>query len=507
MEGGETVIPGLKALVDLGADLGLENIVVGMSHRGRLSLMSNVMRKPLESIFHEFHGPQAVDSDTFGSGDVKYHLGCSVDRETSNGKKLHMSLLPNPSHLDANVTAVLGKAYAKQCADNHDKKKTMALHLHGDASFASQGIIYEALMMTDVPDYTTGGAMHVVVNNQIGFTTDPQVARSTPHCSDVAKAIGAPIFHVNADDVESVVRVFKLAMEYRQTFHKDVVVDLVCYRQAGHNEGDEPRFTQPHMYSKIDTKVDQLSIYQKKLLDEGVCSQAEIDAVSKRINGILSDCFEKSKTYSGSQSEWMDANWDGLVGGSAKLSLQKETGVAKDTLLEIGKAVSDIPEDFTLHRRLKKVYNERAKMCKTGENIDWGTAEAFAFGSLLKEGSNVRVSGEDVERGTFSHRHAIVHDQVNCHPPVTLTPLSRLESDAKFQVCNSPLSEYGVLGFDYGYSLENPNSLVIWEAQFGDFANGAQIIFDQFISSGEEKWLRQSGLVVNLPHGYEGAGP
>eukprot|EP01083_Nonionella_stella_P280811 955430_1 len=309
--------------------MGLESIVIGMPHRGRLAVMSTVMRKSLESIFHEFHGPSEVDPDMFGSGDVKYHLGCSVDRLTGSGKNVHISLMPNPSHLEANGPSVLGKTMAKQVhSDNGEKSRSMALQIHGDAAFAGQGVVYESLMMSDVPDYTTGGAMHVIVNNQIGFTTDPQVARSTPHCTDVAKAIGAPIFHVNGDDVESVVHVFKLAIEFRQTFRQDVIIDLVCYRQFGHNEGDEPRFTQPYMYSKIEKHPDPHTIYTKKLLDEGIATQVEIDAVSSRVNGMLSESFEKSKNYKGNQSEWMDARWQGFIGGIEKHSVIKETGVA-----------------------------------------------------------------------------------------------------------------------------------------------------------------------------------
>ncbi|KAF7820480.1 2-oxoglutarate dehydrogenase, mitochondrial-like [Senna tora] len=522
-EGGETIIPGMKEMIDRAADLGVESIVIGMAHRARLNVLGNVVRKPLRQIFSEFSGGQPEDEVGLytGTGDVKYHLGTSYDRPTRGAKRIHLSLVANPSHLEAVDPVVVGKTRAKQYFSNDvDRTKHMAILIHGDGSFAGQGVVYETLHLSALPNYTTGGTIHLVFNNQVAFTTDPSAGRSSQYCTDVAKALDAPIFHVNGDDVEAVVHAFELAAEWRQTFHSDVVVDLVCYRRFGHNEIDEPSFTQPKMYKVIRSHPSTLEIYEKKLLELGEVTQEDVDKIHKKITSILNEEFLASKEYVPKRRDWLSAYWSGFK-SPEQLSRIRNTGVKPEILKNVGKAITVLPENFTPHRAVRKIYEQRAQMVETGEGIDWGFAEALAFATLLVEGNHVRLSGQDVERGTFSHRHSVVHDQETGEIYCPLDHVIMNQNEEMFTVSNRiallsfpqsscfviSLSEFGVLGFELGYSMENPNSLVIWEAQFGDFANGAQVIFDNFISSGEAKWLRQTGLVVLLPHGYDGQGP
>eukprot|EP00899_Mesostigma_viride_P002605 jgi/Mesvir1/12345/Mv00529-RA.3 len=512
LEGGESLIPGLKSFIDRSADLDIQNIVIGMPHRGRLNILANVVRKPMRQIFSEFgQGVRPAMSDDptnfTGMGDVKYHLGTSYDRPTRAGKRIHLSLMANPSHLEAVNPVVIGKVRAKQHYNrdtNHHH--TLPLLLHGDGSFAGQGIVYETLDMAQLPDYTVGGTVHVVVNNQVAFTTDPKFSRSSQYCTDVAKALSAPIFHVNGDDIESVAYVMELAAEWRQRWKEDVVVDLVCYRRYGHNEIDEPSFTQPQMYQKIAKQPNALKIYSDKLVQQGVITPEKVAEMRAWVQGILDAEFEESKTYVPRDQDWLASYWKGFK-GPHQLSRIRHTGVPEALLVKVGKAITTLPDWFTPHKGIKRVYEARRKMIETGTGIDWGMAEALAFGTLLVEGNAVRLSGQDVERGTFSHRHALVHDQVTGKRYKPLDHVVEDQAKNFFTVCNSSLSEFGILGFELGYSMENPNALVCWEAQFGDFANGAQVIIDQFLSAGEAKWLRQSGLVMLLPHGYDGQGP
>ncbi|KAG9453640.1 hypothetical protein H6P81_006544 [Aristolochia fimbriata] len=509
LEGGETLIPGMKEMFDRAADLGVESIVIGMPHRGRLNVLGNVVRKPLRQIFSEFSGGiKPADEELYtGTGDVKYHLGTSYDRPTRGGKRIHLSLVANPSHLEAVDPVVVGKTRAKQYYSNdEDRTKNMGILIHGDGSFAGQGVVYETLHLSALPNYTTGGTIHVVVNNQVAFTTDPRAGRSSQYCTDVAKALNAPIFHVNGDDVEAVVHVCELAAEWRQTFHSDVVVDIVCYRRFGHNEIDEPSFTQPKMYQVIRNHPRALDIYQNQLLQSGQISKEDIEKINHKVNTILNEEYESSKDYVPGKRDWLSAYWAGFK-SPQQLSRLRNTGVKPEILKNVGKAITALPENFKPHKGVKRIYEQRAQMIETGEGIDWAVGEALAFATLLVEGNHVRLSGQDVERGTFSHRHAVIHDQETGEQYCPLDHVLLNQNEEMFTVSNSSLSEFGVLGFELGYSMENPNSLVLWEAQFGDFANGAQVMFDQFISSGEAKWLRQTGLVVLLPHGYDGQGP
>ncbi|GAA0152658.1 dehydrogenase [Lithospermum erythrorhizon] len=510
LEGCETLIPGMKEMFDRSADLGVESIVIGMSHRGRLNVLGNVVRKPLRQIFSEFSGgikPGGGDDLYTGTGDVKYHLGTSYDRPTRGGKRIHLSLVANPSHLEAVDPVVVGKTRAKQYFSNDvDRTKNMGILIHGDGSFAGQGVVYETLHLSALPNYTTGGTIHIVVNNQVAFTTDPKSGRSSQYCTDVAKALSAPIFHVNGDDVEAVVHACELAAEWRQTFHSDVVVDIVCYRRFGHNEIDEPSFTQPKMYQIIRKHPSSLEIYQKKLLENGQVAKEDMDKIQNKVSSILNEEFLASKDHVPQKRDWLSAYWTGFK-SPAQLSRRRNTGVPPEILKNVGKIITMLPETFKPHRALKKIFTDRAKMIETGEGIDWAVGEALAFATLLVEGNHVRLSGQDVERGTFSHRHSVVHDQETGEKYCPLDHVNMDQNPEMFTVSNSSLSEFGVLGFELGYSMENPNSLVLWEAQFGDFSNGAQVIFDQFLSSGEAKWLRQTGLVVLLPHGYDGQGP
>ncbi|KAI9495794.1 oxoglutarate dehydrogenase, E1 component [Zychaea mexicana] len=507
LEGGETLIPGMKAMIDRSVDLGVESIVIGMPHRGRLNVLSNVVRKPNESIFCEFSG--ALEPSEEGSGDVKYHLGMNYVRPTPSGKRVHLSLVANPSHLEAADPVVLGKTRALQFySKDAEREHSMAILMHGDAAFAGQGIVYETMGFHDLPAYTTGGTIHIVVNNQVGFTTDPRFGRSTPYCTDIAKSISAPVFHVNADDAEAVTFVMQLASDWRQTFHKDVVIDLVCYRRHGHNETDQPSFTQPRMYQAIEKQTPVAEKYASQLKSEGSMSDSDVDETKMRVWKILEESYAKSKDYTPTSREWLSSSWPGF---KSPKELAEEvlphfpTGVSMETLQQVGKALTTFPENFSIHRNLKRILQNREKALNAGKDIDWATGEALAWGSLLLENKHVRCSGQDVERGTFSQRHAVLHDQKNERPYTLLNHIS--PEQGNLTICNSSLSEYGVLGFELGYSMVDPNALVIWEAQFGDFANNAQCIIDQFIAAGEQKWLQRTGLVLQLPHGYDGQGP
>ncbi|ODV61954.1 alpha-ketoglutarate dehydrogenase KGD1 [Ascoidea rubescens DSM 1968] len=507
LEGEESVVVGMKSLIDKAVTFGAEDVVIGMAHRGRLNVLSNVVRKPNESIFSEFTGSKKDDE---GSGDVKYHLGMNYQRPTVSGKHVNLSVVANPSHLEAEDPVVLGRTRAIQHYKNDigTFNKALGVLCHGDSAFAGQGVVYESIGLTALPAYTTGGTIHIIINNQIGFTTDPRFARSTPYPSDLAKSINAPIFHVNADDVESVVFICDLATEWRSTFHTDVIIDVVGYRKHGHNETDQPFFTQPKMYEAIAKKESVIDIYCKKLIKDGTFTQEDIDEHKKWVWGLLEDSFARSKEYKPTAREWLTTPWEGF---KSPKELAEEilphfpTGLPTETLKHIGNTISSWPEGFEVHGNLKRILKNRKKSLDTGEGIDWSTGEALAFGSLLLEGYHVRVSGQDVERGTFSQRHAVLHDQKT---EKTYTPLKNLdEKQADFVISNSSLSEYGVMGFEYGYSLTSPDALVVWEAQFGDFANTAQVIVDQFISSAESKWKQRSGIVLSLPHGYDGQGP
>ncbi|PWN94595.1 putative KGD1-alpha-ketoglutarate dehydrogenase [Tilletiopsis washingtonensis] len=506
LEGGESLIPGVKSMIDRTVEHGVESITMGMPHRGRLNVLANVIRRPIEGILHQFAGKT---DDGEGGGDVKYHLGANYVRPTPSGKKVALSLVANPSHLEAEDPVVLGKTRALQdFANDKEHTTSMALLMHGDAAFAGQGVVYETMGMYNLPNYATGGTIHIVVNNQIGFTTDPRFARSTPYPSDIAKSIDAPIFHVNGDDVEAVTFVCQMAADWRAKYKKDVVIDLVCYRRHGHNETDQPSFTQPRMYEAIAKQETTLTQYARQLVDEGSFTQKDIDEHKKWVWGMLEEAAEKSKDYQVGEREWLSSAWDGFPTPkelAEQILDHKDTGVEKERLEHIGHAVASYPEDFNVHRNLARILKNRAKTIDEGEGIDMSTAEALAFGALAMEGYYVRVSGQDVERGTFSQRHAVLHDQKNESIHVPLKHLS--EDQAPFVICNSSLSEFGTLGFELGFSIVDPKNLTMWEAQFGDFANNAQCIIDQFIASGERKWLQRSGLVMNLPHGYDGQGP
>ncbi|MBE8191717.1 MAG: 2-oxoglutarate dehydrogenase E1 component, partial [Alphaproteobacteria bacterium] len=507
LDGGEAAIPALEQIIKRGGNLGVKQIALGMPHRGRLNVLTNVMGKPFRALFHEFKGGSATE-DAAGSGDVKYHLGASSDREF-DGNKVHLSLSANPSHLEAVDPVVLGKARAKQDQfkahplDIADRSTVIPLLMHGDAAFAGQGIVAECLGLSGLVGHKSGGSIHFIVNNQIGFTTDPQFLRSSPYPSDVAKMVEAPIFHVNGDDPEAVVYAAKVATEFRQKFLKPVVIDMFCYRRFGHNEGDEPAFTQPHMYERIKGHEKVAAQYGKRLINEGAMTQAEVDKVLRDYRDRLETAFAAADDFVPDKADWLDGKWSGIKRKSE--FVRGETGISLDMIQDIGATLVRVPDDFTIHRTLKKGLESRHQILKSGDGCDWALAEALAFGSLLLEGYGVRLSGQDSERGTFSHRHAVWTDQKTQARHI---PLKTLRADqAAFEVVNSMLSEVAVLGFEYGYSLAEPKALVLWEAQFGDFANGAQVIIDQFIASGENKWLRMSGLTLLLPHGYEGQGP
>lgn len=507
LEGCEALIPGMKALIDRSVDNGVKHVTIGMPHRGRLNVLANVIRKPIEAILNEFAGAQDDDSPV---GDVKYHLGANYVRPTPSGKKVSLSLVANPSHLEAEDPVVLGKTFAIQnLEEDHTTHNTaMGVLLHGDAAFAGQGVVYETMGFHNLPNYGTGGTIHLIVNNQIGFTTDPRFARSTPYPSDIAKSIDSPIFHVNGDNVEAVNFVCQLAADYRAKYKRDVVVDIVCYRRHGHNETDQPSFTQPRMYQAIDNQPTTLTQYSKFLVGRGTFTEKDIEEHKKWVWGMLEKAAAAAKDYVPTSKEWLSASWQGFPSPrelAEKTLPTRATGSEEETLLRVGKSISQWPAGFTPHRNLARILTQRGKTVEEGHNIDWSTAEALAFGSLALEKIHVRVSGQDVERGTFSQRHAVLHDQVNEQQYVPLNDLG--SKQARFVVCNSSLSEFGTLGFELGYSLVSPDFLTIWEAQFGDFANNAQCIIDQFIAAGERKWLQRSGLVMSLPHGYDGQGP
>ncbi|GAA4022471.1 2-oxoglutarate dehydrogenase E1 component [Sphingomonas swuensis] len=505
LDGGESMIPALEAVIKYGGQAGVEEIVVGMAHRGRLNVLVNVMGKPYRAIFNEFAGGSANPKDVGGSGDVKYHLGTSSDREF-DGTKVHLSLQANPSHLEAVNPVVLGKARAVQVIKGDEEgDKVLPVLLHGDAAFAGQGIVWECLSFSGLPGYGIGGCIHFVINNQVGFTTSPQFARSSPYPSDVAKGIQAPILHVNGDDPEAVTFACKLATEFRQEFNRDIVIDMWCYRRFGHNEGDEPSFTQPVMYDAIRQHPPVSKLYGDRLVGEGVVEQGWIEAKTAEFIAHLETEFEAGANYLPNKADWFEGRWAGLNKPAEPVEGRRNTGTAvpADEIASVGKILTSVPDTLTIHKTLARILDAKRAMFASGAGFDWATAEALAFGTLIAEGHNVRLSGQDSGRGTFSHRHAVWTDQKSGDKFV---PLSTVEG-GRFEVRDSPLSEFGVLGFEYGYSLADPRTLVLWEAQFGDFANGAQVIIDQFIASGEAKWLRASGLVLLLPHGFEGQGP
>ncbi|KAK7112604.1 2-oxoglutarate dehydrogenase complex component E1-like isoform X1 [Littorina saxatilis] len=506
LEGCEVLIPCMKTIIDSSSAIGVDSFIIGMPHRGRLNVLANVCRKPLEKIICQFDSKlEAADE---GSGDVKYHLGMSHERlNRVTNKNIRLAVVANPSHLEAVDPVAQGKTKAEQFyRGDNDGKKAMSILLHGDAAFSGQGIVYETMHLSDLPAFTTHGTIHVVVNNQIGFTTDPRMSRSSPYCTDVARVVNAPIFHVNADDPEAVTYVSRVAAEWRSTFGKDVIIDLVSYRRMGHNEMDEPMFTQPLMYKKIAKEPSVLTKYAESLINTNTVTQQEFEEEISKYDKICEESYMLAKKETAvSNAEWLDSPWTDFFSSRGDQMKIPSTSVNEDVLLAIGDKVSTVPENFQVHGGLKRVLRSRADMVKN-RMADWALGECFAFGSLLKEGIHVRLSGQDVERGTFSHRHHVLHHQEI--DKKTYVPLNHLFQDqAHYTVCNSSLSEYGVLGFELGYSMTNPNALVIWEAQFGDFSNTAQCIIDQFISSGQAKWVRQSGIVLLLPHGYEGMGP
>jgi 2-oxoglutarate dehydrogenase E1 component len=506
LDGAEATIPALEQIIKRGGQLGVSEIVMGMAHRGRLNVLVNVMGKPYRQLFHEFQGGGANPSDVEGSGDVKYHLGASSDREF-DGQKVHLSLTPNPSHLEIVNPVVLGKARAKQwqLRDIDARTSVLPVLIHGDAAFAGQGVVAECFAMSGIKGFRTGGTMHFVINNQIGFTTAPMFSRSSPYCTDIALMVQAPIFHVNGDDPEAVVHATRIAIEFRQKFKKDVVLDMICYRRFGHNESDEPSFTQPQMYRVIKDHPSTLQLYTSKLVQEGALSQSEADAMQAEFIAKLDEEFNASKSHLPNRADWLDGRWQGLEKAPKNSDRRGETSVSEDELRRVGKALSTPPANFTLHKTITRLLETKAKMFETGEGFDWATGEALALGTLLDDGFYVRFSGQDSARGTFSQRHAALVDQQTEERYYPLQHVS--EGQGCFEIIDTLLSEEAVLGFEYGYSTAEPKALVLWEAQFGDFANGAQVVMDQFIASGEMKWLRMSGLTLLLPHGYEGQGP
>ena len=504
LDGGEALIPAMEQIIKRGGALGVKDIIIGMPHRGRLNVLVNVLAKPLRAIFNEFQGGSFKPKEVDGSGDVKYHLGASSDREF-DGNKVHLSLTANPSHLEAVNPVVLGKARAKQEQYNDDTRRSvMPILLHGDAAFAGQGVVAECFGLSGLTGHRTGGTMHIVINNQIGFTTAPHFSRSSPYPTDIALMVEAPIFHVNGDDPEAVVHAAKVATEFRQKFAKDVVLDIFCYRRFGHNEGDEPMFTQPLMYKTIKNHKTTLEIYSERLIKDGLVPHTEIEASKKNFQNILNDEFEAGKNFQPNKADWLDGRWSHLNQNNENYQ-RGTTAISLAQFKKISKALTDVPKGFELHKTVKRQLASKKEILKEGVALDWATGEALAFGSLLLEGFPVRLAGQDSARGTFSQRHSVLIDQ---NTEDRFFPLNQIDKNQKYyEVIDSMLSEYAILGFEYGYSLSEPNALVIWEAQFGDFANGAQIMFDQFISSGERKWLRMSGLVMLLPHGFEGQGP
>jgi len=504
IEGAEALIPALEQIIKRGGQLGMKELVIGMPHRGRLNVLTNVMGKPFAALFSEFQGNTANPEDVQGSGDVKYHLGTSTDREMGD-IAMHLSLTANPSHLEAVDPVVLGKVRAKQRQrDDQNRDQVVGLLMHGDAAFAGQGLVAESLELSELKGYRTGGTLHFVVNNQIGFTTNPAQARSSPYPTDVAKGLQSPILHVNGDDAEAVVHVARIATEFRQRFKKDVVVDIFCYRRHGHNEADEPAFTQPAMYRAIASHPTTREIYAGRLIDEGLIDEAEAERFSSDFVARLEREFEAAKSYRPNKADWLEGVWSGLSIASGD-DRRGETAASQELLAEVGAALTRVPDGFHLNRKIARQLDAKRQTLEQGEGIEWATAEAMAFGTLCAEGTFVRLSGQDSGRGTFSQRHAVLVDQESEEKYVPLNHIRAVQ--APFEVLDSPLSEAAVMGFEYGYSLADPHALVLWEGQFGDFANGAEVIIDQFISSGEAKWLRMCGLVLLLPHGYEGQGP
>ncbi|AOZ68469.1 2-oxoglutarate dehydrogenase E1 component [Rhodobacter xanthinilyticus] len=504
LDGGEALIPAMEQIIKRGGNLGLKEVVIGMPHRGRLNILANVLSKPYRAIFHEFQGGSYKPDDVDGSGDVKYHLGASADR-TFDGHTVHLSLTANPSHLEAVNPVVLGKVRAKQdqLADE-DRTQVLPILLHGDAAFAGQGVVAECLQLSGIKGHRTGGCIHIVVNNQIGFTTAPHFSRTSPYPTDIALMVEAPIFHVNGDDPEAVVHAAKVATEFRQKFHKDVVIDIFCYRRFGHNEGDEPMFTNPQMYKNIKGHKTTLQLYTERLVADGLIPEGEIEDMKAAFQAKLNEDFEAGKQFKPNKADWLDGRWKHLDREKADYDAGV-TPVSPETFAEVGAALTSYPSDFDIHKTVARQLDAKKKMFETGAGFDWATGEALAFGTLLSEGFAVRLSGQDCTRGTFSQRHSGLIDQAT---EERYYPLNHIKpGQARYEVIDSMLSEYAVLGFEYGYSLAEPNALTLWEAQFGDFANGAQIMFDQFINSGERKWLRMSGLVCLLPHGFEGQGP
>ena len=495
LEGGESCVPGLKCMIDRGSELGLESFSFGMPHRGRLNVLANVMRKPMPQIFKEFQGThydleEYMKNDWSSAGDVKYHLGTSMDRSYPDGRRVHLSLVANPSHLEAVNPVVMGKIRAKQFFSGNreeDKKKHMPVLLHGDAAFAGQGIVYETMQMARVPGYGVGGTIHVIVNNQVGFTTDPKNGRSTMYSSDLGKAFSIPIFHCNGDDPLAVVTAFEMAVEWRQEFGEDCIIDMICYRRFGHNELDQPMYTQPTMYAKISNHPVTLAVFEAQLIADGTCQRSEIDEITASVGATLQSEFDASKDWVTPKMDWLSSRWTGFLSPRQHGRI-RETGYPAEKLKEIGLKMSTFPSTLNVHKQLEKIFATRRDTIEKGQGIDWGTAEALAFGTLLLEGNHVRLSGQDVQRGTFSHRHAVIVDQKtgefytplnhlakHTSPAVSLSKTAVPDTQAEFVARNSILSEFGVLGFEMGYSLENPNTLVLWEAQFGDFVNGAQV--------------------------------
>ncbi len=506
LDGAEALIPAMEAIIKRGGAMGVKEVNVGMPHRGRLNVLVNVMQKPYRAIFNEFQGGSFKPEDVDGSGDVKYHLGASSDR-TFDGNTVHLSLTANPSHLEAVNPVVLGKVRAKQdqLGDQAERIAVLPILLHGDAAFAGQGVVAECFGLSGLKGHRTGGTIHIIVNNQIGFTTAPSFSRSSPYPTDIALMVEAPIFHVNGDDPEAVVHAAKVATEFRQTFHKDVVLDIFCYRRFGHNEGDEPMFTNPAMYTTIRRQKTTLQLYTERLVRDGLIPEGEIEDMKAAFQAKLNEEFEVGKEYKPNKADWLDGRWKSLSTKDLDNYQRGETWIKPETMAEVGAALTRVPPKFDLHKTVGRQLEAKQKMFETGTGFDWATAEALAFGSLVTEGFPVRLSGQDCTRGTFSQRHSAFVDQTTEERHYPLNHIRPGQS--RYEVIDSMLSEYAVLGFEYGYSLSEPNALVMWEAQFGDFANGAQIMFDQFVNSGESKWLRMSGLVCLLPHGFEGQGP
>jgi 2-oxoglutarate dehydrogenase E1 component len=506
LEGGESTIPALHAIIETAADHGVREIAIGMPHRGRLNTLVNIVKKPLTALFSEFGGESAKPNDVQGSGDVKYHLGTSTDISI-NGNQVHLSLQPNPSHLEAVDPVVVGKIRARlDMSGDTTRRSAMAILMHGDAAFAGQGLVYETLAMSQLIGYRTGGSIHLIVNNQIGFTTVPAHAFSGLYCTDVAKSIQSPILHVNGDDPEAVVFAAQLATEFRMEFGVDVVIDLVCYRRHGHNENDEPAFTQPTMYKAIKGMKTTREIYAARLAEEGSVTKDQAKAIYDKYNQTLEDAYKGAQSYKVNKADWLEGHWAGLNQAADEDEQEEEaTAAPMEQLKDVGAALSTPPENFDTNPKILRQLEAKKQMIDSGEGIDWATGEALAFGTLMLDGHRVRLSGEDVQRGTFSQRHAVLIDQTNQNEYV---PLNNIRPDqSKIEIFNSLLSEAGVLGFEYGYAIADPGVLVLWEAQFGDFANGAQVIIDQFLASGETKWLRMCGLTLLLPHGHEGQGP